>query len=324
VFVVDGAVSALDAASGRRLWRAALGEYLPSCLVGDAARVIAGTERIVAFDAASGTERWRFEPRAHTALACPALAGERLVTGTVDGHVIALDTRDALAAADRQRWATRIGDAALATPAVVRGVTIEGGVVYVAAEQWRVASGHAVMGWIAALDVESGRLLWQTPFGAPEERRAASARPLVTAAGVVVVPDALGNTLVAVDARDGAPRWTFRGERNAIGFATTPATIGDTLYAASGDAHVYALRADEGALVWRAALPAGAISASVCGERVFADFQGRAGSITARGRVLARQLDDDGDFVSAGLAVAAGRLYAAGGRAVYKLDCALE
>ena len=314
VIVVDGALSALALDGGARRWRQPLGELAPRCLTSAGELVISAADTIVAFEARSGAERWRHRPAAHAALACGACDGERFVTGTAAGEVLALD------AAGAPSWSTPIGTTEAPQKALVRGVTIADGIAYVAAEQWRSANGSETNGWLAALDAATGRLLWQTRFGAEGERRAASAAPRVLGE-LVIVPDALGNSLLAIARSDGALRWEFRGERGALGFTETPLAEADRVFAASGDGGVYMIDARNGTRLRRTALPASAGALARCGATLVAIYQGVAFIDVASGRLLERALEGEGDFVSSGIAVVGSTFVAGGPRAVYRLRC---
>ena len=296
VFVVDGAISALAIATGARLWRSALGEFSPRCLTMAADRVIAAGETVVALDAATGAERWRHRLSAHAALACGAFAQGRFISGTSEGEVFALDAAGVLL------WSERIGDPNGVRPALIRGVTIDQGIAYVAAEQWRTANGMQSSALVVAIDIGAGRRLWTTSYGGADERRSASAPPAV-AADLIVVPDALGNSIFALDRDSGRIRWRFDGKRDAAGFPETPLVEGDRVYAASGDTHVYAIDRSTGVKLWQARLPASAGALARCGNRLVAVYQGLAAIEPQDGRVLQRLLDEEGDFIGSGMTV---------------------
>jgi outer membrane protein assembly factor BamB len=168
----DRALYALDAATGKAVWRKTFthGAVYASpalAMVGGRAMVFAaGTDRVVyAFDAVTGDQLWAFETREWTQSTTPAvmssptpirLFGRVLLvcgvwnsdrSGTEnaqDGELIAFD-----AATGKVEWRVRLGTSPATSPAVgrVRGETV----VFAACED----------GTLRALDARNGRTLWQ-------------------------------------------------------------------------------------------------------------------------------------------------------------------
>ncbi len=148
-----------------------------------------------------------------------------------------------------------------------------------------IAAGEKVVyasledGTLAALDRDSGALLWQTqvkggiasaPEAAPglvlvggqdgalharseadggELWRGAATSPVYAAfaAGDLAFGASGDGTLYAFAVADGAPRWTFATEGPLHG---QPAVSGSTLYAGSGDGRLYAVEAATGRPIW--------------------------------------------------------------------------
>lgn len=124
---------------------------------------------------------------------------------------------------------------------------------------WLVATGDAIRvapasddgrlyacsedGWLYALDVADGRLLWQTPLGP------ASCPPLADRDGLYVATR--HSRLVALDPRTGAPRWSQNLARPA---ARTLALCGDALLAVDDSGLLQAFRANDGQVRGRWAL----------------------------------------------------------------------
>jgi outer membrane protein assembly factor BamB len=137
--------------------------------------------------------------------------------------------------------------------------------------------GNTGNNWLVALDMASGRVLWQDHYiqlvgaavangeaficsmGHITAIRTADGSPLWTAkqrdcalstpveSGGLVYATGYGiNRITALDATTGAPRWSFTGSGAEF---SPPAVADGTVYAASGH-NLYALNANTGALRW--------------------------------------------------------------------------
>ncbi len=326
LFVPVLGVSAYDLDTGTLLWRSPLGRLAPRNLVVTNGRVIAAAEEVFALDAETGRERWRLPMAGLAALAAPvalgahaalcevALAGGELYLGTSDHRVLAVD-----AETGRLRWSVELGES-WAHPAVVRGVAVEGATVYAAVEQWRDERGQRSSGWLFALDPATGRQRFATEIGGGDERRGASAAPVV-AGEVVLVADALANAMYALDRVTGAERWRFEGERGLAGFAESPKVSGEVAYAASGDGSVYALEARTGRLLWRRRLPAAVQSVALCGGALFAHYHQVVWLDPADGRSQGSLMNGGRGIATSAFTVAGKWLAFAGPGGVYALSC---
>ncbi|UPW00156.1 PQQ-like beta-propeller repeat protein [Halorussus gelatinilyticus] len=194
-------VAALDASSGRELWRASPGDELRRPAVRDG-RVFAVNwpSRATAYDAATGERLWRTD------------LGEQMVlapTATREGVVVPDRTGVTLLDADdgSVRWrADHGGNATEGAAAVAEGT------VYV-----QSATG----GRLHALDLETGEQLWSAPDfseGTP-----------VVADGVVYGRNY--DELVALDAADGSVRWRYESRVPL----STPAVGDGTIYLVAHD-----------------------------------------------------------------------------------------
>lgn len=97
VFVGGGfetsTVAAFDHA-GTRQWHHELGEYASTPAVADGTAVYgAGTDAVVAFDAVTGDEQWRYRTDGETT-ATPTIVDDLVVVGTRGGTLYALDLAD--------------------------------------------------------------------------------------------------------------------------------------------------------------------------------------------------------------------------------------
>lgn len=120
-----------------------------------------------------------------------------------------------------------------------------GGVAYADGKLF-VASGFRE---IVQLDAANGAIGWRTRTEQPVH-----AAPTVANGRVMVV--AIDNTLLTFDAASGTAGWTYQAlsEPARVLAASSPAVSGDTVVAAFGSGELVALRQQNGADLWNAAL----------------------------------------------------------------------
>ncbi len=174
----DGAVHAVDIASGSELWSFTTGGAVRATPAVAGGVVFAGGMDgiLYALDAATGKERWRFDTSGNTYFprgevqSSPAIADGTVVFGARDGFLYALD-----AATGKERWRSdHQGSWVITSPAVTHGLVIAGSsdgefvqAVELATgkERWRydtharVFSSPAVAGGLAYLGTWDGTLL---------------------------------------------------------------------------------------------------------------------------------------------------------------------
>jgi quinohemoprotein ethanol dehydrogenase len=222
-------------------------------LVADGVLYATGTWSVVfAIDAASGRELWRFDPevpRWKGRYACCdvvnrgiALWGDKVYVGTIDGRLIALDARSGkkvwdVVTVDPERPYTITG-----APRVVKGRVVIG----------NGGADLGVRGYFGAYDAETGELLWRfytvpASHAGPHEHpaleiaaRSWSARSLFETG--------LGGTVWDAFAYDPELDLLYVGVGNSSVYerALRSPGGGDNLYLAS----ILAVRPDTGALVW--------------------------------------------------------------------------
>jgi len=157
VLVADrrGLVQALDAATGKTLWK--VDTDLPLSAgpgTGEETTVLGTSDAdLVGLDVASGEERWR-QRASSEVLSVPQVWGGTVVVHSIDGSLIALE-----ADTGERRWGYQLPVPTLtlrgsSAPVIGGGVVISG-----------FASGKLV-----ALDLDSGRLVWETSVTAPSGR----------------------------------------------------------------------------------------------------------------------------------------------------------
>jgi outer membrane protein assembly factor BamB len=225
----DGALYAIDLATGDRVWRTDIGDAIGSspvyyngvCYV--AVEYAEPSGSVAAVDAASGTVRWldgwpTDHPHSTVAL---ALDAGRLVVGANDGVCYAWSFPDL-----ERAWTFETGGPIKGPVAVHDGLAIFG--------SW----DHRVY----ALSLADGREVWS--FAADAD---VMSGPAVAHGRVYVGSHDSG--LYALDAASGAERWRFDTDGWLIGSVTaTP----DHVLAGSYDARLYAVDAVSGAETWHA------------------------------------------------------------------------
>ncbi len=268
LFLLDSrsTLVAADARSGRLLWRRILKPRKEKAKVGFGGGVAAagdlviaatGFGELVAFDAATGTERWRH--RGVVPLrGSPAVAGGRVFALTMDNQIIAVSLNDG-----HLLW-TQSGlpeDAALlgAATAAIAGDTAVFG----------LSSGE-----LFALRAANGQLAWQDTLS-----RTGRLTPLATLADIDGFPVidrgrvyavSHAGRMVAIDLRSGERLW-----EQDVASTRTPWVAGDYIFLVTADAEVVALSSVDGRVRWVTRL-----------ER-FADPKKRKNPVVWSGPVLA-------------------------------------
>jgi len=232
----DGAVYAVDGASGRVRWRARTEGRIRSSPAVASGRVYVGSfdGRVYCFDLATGARRWRYDTEGATlnsgnygfdrrsVQSSPAVANGTVYVGARDGFLYAID-----AAAGTLRWRFDHKVSWVnSSPAVAEGV------VFVGSSDGRFLQAVDSTGkelWRATTD----NLVWSSP---------------AVAGAVVYFGDGTGR-LHAVDRRTGTERWAFR---TASSVYSSPTVSGEYVVVGSTDGSVYALRATDGPAVQRA------------------------------------------------------------------------
>ena len=144
----DGTVAAIDADSGRELWRTSLGVGLTAGVGSDGktTAVVARTNEVIAV--AAGKEQWRYQLPAQVQTA-PLVAGERVFILAADRSVTTLDAKTG-----RRLWVQQrpTGDAL---------VLNQPGVLLAVGDTLVVGLSNRLTG----LNPLSGSTRWETPIG---------------------------------------------------------------------------------------------------------------------------------------------------------------
>jgi eukaryotic-like serine/threonine-protein kinase len=217
---------ALDARTGLVRWRFhETGSGWPTSasptVQGQLVYVAQGTKPIVyALNLATGKQVWAYAVAANNntrLISTPVVAGPDIVAGTWDGRLFALNALSGALA-----WTYNV-NAALPRGAAPDGIAgspaASNGVVYMGTYD----------GDVLALDVQTGRLLWARIIDAP-----ILGVPVLLGATLYVSG---GQTLFALSAKSGTPRWHL-----ALGDVRSDLALGQNrLYAATVQGYIYAL-----------------------------------------------------------------------------------
>ncbi|MEP7057514.1 MAG: outer membrane protein assembly factor BamB [Caldimonas sp.] len=227
----DGTVLALDADSGRELWRANVGSPLGAGVGSDGrfAAVVTRSGELVTLEA--GQAKWR-KPVGTRVATAPFVAGERVFVLGVDRSVQAFDALDG-----KKLWSLqRPGD-----PLTLA----QSGVLGAYKDTLIVGQGPR----LAGIDPLAGTVRWELPIGAPrganEVERLADLVGPVLRTGNILCARAFQASVGCVDADRSTLSWTKNvGGTDAIG--------GDRDYVFGADAsdRMTAWRTDSGVVAW--------------------------------------------------------------------------
>lgn len=227
----DGTVMALDAASGRELWRASAGAPIAAGVGsdGDVTAVITRSNDVVAFTGGKQVWRQRLPAQAYTA---PFVAGARVFVLGADRSVTAFDARNG-----HKLWSqARPGE-----PLVLRqaGVLLAVGDTLVAGQGGR----------LAGFNPTTGNIRWEAPIASPrginDIERLTDLVGRVTRVGNSVCARAFQAAVGCVDASRGAVTWTQRAN-GAEGVSGDAANV----FGTESDGKVIAWKRESGQKAW--------------------------------------------------------------------------
>lgn len=255
----DGTVLALDAATGREVWRGDVGGRLSAGVGTDGryAAVVTHRNELVALDA--GTVVWRQKLESPVVTA-PLVAGERVFVVGVDRVVHAFDVLDG-----RRLWTLkRPGDALTLS---------QSGVLAAYKDTLLVGQGARLLG----VDPLKGTVRWDTalstPRGTNEVERLADLVGPPSRQGSLFCMRAFQNAVGCIDAERGTLKWVQNGGGiEAVG--------GNEAYvfSADGSDRISARKRDSGELAWSSELLLNrglSAPASLGTTVVFGDFEGQ-------------------------------------------------
>ena len=277
----DNKLRAYDTASGKELWQRQLGltlsandywDYYVSSPIFSEGRLYVGSGdgRLYAVEPGTGRLLWSVDIGSPIRTT-PVIDGNRIVVGTMSGHVVAIDRR-----ARTQLWRFATQGAAhdfafkkndtrsvVTTPIIVGDVVIAGGrdgniygidlktgverwhethdggswILGLASEGPTFFSGSGSAFIMQAADVTTGKELWRTPTGNAMFGGIAKA-------GDVLVANGSNGNLFGFDARSGVQLWRFHLPDTAL---SSPLVAAGVVYTGADDGSVFAIDTSTGA-----------------------------------------------------------------------------
>ncbi len=237
VYVADrnGSVWAYELEDGRKIWRTKTGVAISAGAgVGEGLVLVGSSEAdLVALAADSGEERWRTSVSSEV-LSVPKIYDSVVVIQTVDGNIAGLDAETGERLWIHDRSAPVLTLRGTSTPLVQQGL---------------VMAGFAT-GKIIALEVQSGRQVWETPV-AVAHGRSELQRIVDIDADPVIRDDVLyvvsfQGRLVAISLQDGRQLWN----RDMSAYAGI-AVDRDQVYVSDADSEIWALGRRSGGSLWK-------------------------------------------------------------------------
>ena len=230
----NGQVIALDAGSGKDLWRFTLKEQLSAGVGGGANGVFVGTRRgeVIYLDLA-GKQNWRSAVSSDI-LVGPQAVGDVVIVRSVDGRMVGLNESDG-----KRRWLQQRTN----PPLVLRNL----GAVTVADD---LVFAGMPGGRLVATKASDGSLAWETlvsqPRGATELERIADVASAPLLDGERVCAVSYQGRLACFDAEKGGLDW-YRDASSAAGLAKDEKAI----FTADANGVVIAFLKSGGAVLWK-------------------------------------------------------------------------
>ena len=183
--------------------------------------------QVIALDAATGTELWRYKKeipgdlmQLHPTNRGVALYGDKVYVATVDAHLVALDAKTGKVA-----WTKQVGDSKALQYMTLAPLAAKGKIMVGSS-----GGETGVRGYVAAFDAETGRRLWsQSRSGEPlvlsqpgVVLAAGAVAGCASSSGAVVI---IGPFPLGLDLRVVVPRGAAAKARKAVtGSATSSAS----------------------------------------------------------------------------------------------------
>ena len=266
VGTLSGDVIALDVSTGEERWRSKVSSEVLSApaINGDIVLVQTQDDRLIALEMDTCAQRWSYESAPAVlslrGTGAPLLTNQLAIAGLSTGKVIALDTRRGLPVWE-QRVAIPQGRSELERVVDIDGgLLLSGGTLYVGTYQGRAA----------ALDVESGRVLWQ--------RDASTYSGVALGYGSVYLSLADG-TVESVDERSTTALW--RNESLARRQLSAPAVFSSYVVVGDKEGYIHLLSQVDGRFVARERIDSNGVRARPVVDGDWLYVYGNGGKLVA-------------------------------------------
>lgn len=249
----NGAFYKLDAASGAFRWRFQThGRSIPAPgAVADGIVYFGSSDtNVYALQAATGSLLWKFQTGGPV-LTSPVIAAGTVYVGSADGNVYALDAKSGT-----KLWSYFAGNANEAiTPSTS---VVDQGIVYAS------SSDNSSHSYLFALNAKTGKQLWRIQVDSQVFTSPQIANGLIYIASFAISqqtgPTVTDSFAYAFNAKDGSQRW--RSAKVSDFILAAPTVANGAVYFGSRNTMIYALNAENGALLWQQSA-GGAVSASL-------------------------------------------------------------
>lgn len=237
IFTSDpkGRVRAFAADTGRELWETRVDQLVTGATAAGNGIVVVATKKgeVIALDRADGRRLWASNLSSQ-ALAPAAIGARTVVIQSVDGRLVGLSVADGKRLWRYERTEPPLSLLGTARPVIVADAVLTG-----------FASGK-----VAAIQVQSGKLLWELPVAQPQGRNEVErlvdvdVSPLVL--GSVLYAASYQGKVIALDAQSGNILWS----RDVSTFSGMDADA-KNIYLTDDRGYVLAFDQRTGASVWK-------------------------------------------------------------------------
>jgi len=260
----SGDLIAVDAASGKQVWRRGLSDYVvrSSPAVVDGVVYVGGGFDLYAVDAQTGRLVWKV-PLRYAGQSAPTVAGDLVIVASQEGWTYGISTRSG-----KMIWRSPADGLIFGAPAVAhRRVLVgtdagniysldieDGSIVWRAKVEGAIYAGvsaaddmaivQTTTGRMAALSLNGGDLRWEADLGG--DRSVAILGNAGSGAGASVVVTANDGGVYALSVADGTQRWLHPSGNPESGPATTS---GSAVVLGSGQSLI-GLNGETGSPIW--------------------------------------------------------------------------
>lgn len=246
----DANFYAINASSGKEIWRYTTGGYImSSALVVEGVVYVSSDDGLLyALNATDGAKFWSghmYEDEQLIQLSSPAILDEVIYAGTDGGETDTVGYMFAINGSSGAKiWSFQTGGPIYEAPAIVNGIVYAG------------CLDH----YLYALNASDGSQIWSYHTGSPVES------DVVVVDGVAYVCSDDGN-LYALNAADGAVLWHYY---TGGPVAEVPAVADGVAYLGTLDGNLYAFKASDGSKLWGSPIGnASSSSPTVAGDVVY-------------------------------------------------------